>query len=46
MYVKGMIDIVYCPTTPTQDMVADILTKPPTKCKLDTFKSIVFDCCN
>ena len=43
MYVKGMIDIVYCPT---EDMVADILTKPPTKCKLDNFKSIVFGCCN
>jgi hypothetical protein len=35
LYTKGVLDITYCPT---EDMVADVLTKPPTKFKLEKFK--------
>ena len=35
LYTKGVLDITYCPT---EDMVADVLKKPPTKFKLEKFK--------
>ncbi len=35
LYTKGVLDITYCPT---EDIVADVLTKPPTKFKLEKFK--------
>jgi hypothetical protein len=37
--ISGKIDIVYCQT---EHMVADILTKPATKVKLDRFRPILF----
>ena len=36
---KKKIEIVYCPTT---DMIADIMTKPMTKLKLERFKRFLF----
>ena len=33
------IEIIYCPTT---DMIADIMTKPMTKLKLERFKRLLF----
>ena len=36
---EGKIDIQYCPT---EDMVADILTKPMTKFKIHRFKKYLF----
>ena len=38
-YVNGLIDIMY---TPTESNVADVMTKPMTKQKLDRFKSQLF----
>ena len=35
IHLNGKIEIVYCPT---EEMVADIFTKPATKVKLNTFK--------
>lgn len=39
--LNGKIEIVYCPT---EEMVADIFTKPATKVKLNTFKKFLFGC--
>ena len=36
---KKKIEIIYCPTT---DMIADIMTKPMTKLKLERFKRFLF----
>ena len=36
---QGKIDLKYCPT---EDMVADLFTKPPTKFKLKRFRSFLF----
>ena len=36
---KKKIEIIYCPTT---DMIADIMTKPMTKLKLERFKRLLF----
>jgi hypothetical protein len=35
LYEKGVLDLMYCPN---ENMVADLLTKPPTKFKLEKFK--------
>ena len=37
---KKKIEIIYCPTT---DMIADIMTKPLTKLKLERFKRLLFE---
>ena len=37
--VSGKIDIVYCQS---EHMIADVLTKPATKVKLDRFKPFLF----
>jgi hypothetical protein len=36
---RGKIDVVYLPS---EDMIADILTKPASKYKLDQFKDFLF----
>lgn len=38
---NGKIIVKYCPT---EDMIADILTKPVTRFKLDRFKTYLFNC--
>ena len=37
--LKKKIEIIYCPTT---DMIANIMTKPMTKLKLERFKRLLF----
>lgn len=39
--LDGKIDIVYCPT---ENMVADIFTKPATKVKMNKFQRFLFGC--
>ena len=39
MLNEGKITVVYCPT---EDMVADIFTKPATKAKIMKFKGFLF----
>ena len=38
-YVYGLIDVVYIPTDAN---IADVMTKPVTKQKLDLFKNLLF----
>ena len=36
---NGAVMIRYCPSA---DMIADVMTKPPTRAKLDKFKTFLF----
>ena len=36
---EGRVTLVYCPT---DNMVADVMTKPVTKCKLKKFAGVLF----
>ena len=38
-YTNGAIDIIY---VPTDKNIADLMTKPPTKVKLDKFRQMLF----
>ena len=38
-YVNGSIDMVY---VPSESNVADLMTKPPTKYKLEVFRKLLF----